>query len=185
MKVSFQDIISGKLDLNELAGKVSLADIREMSLALFHSFEELLAEATDTTISFVPHDAAASDQSEQGWTINHIVAHLTATLEETLLLSSLLVRGIRPEERLRTEVPWEELSTTALVLARLRESQRLCGAYLDAWPDEPRLGETITRIPRLGPLNGTGVALLGIGHGQAHIEQVQETLRQYALAAHS
>jgi hypothetical protein len=67
--------------------------------------------------------------------LSHIIAHLTATLEEAATIATLLARSVQVEERLRSETPWQKLSTFQMVQARLQESRRTCRAFLDAWPD--------------------------------------------------
>lgn len=57
-------------------------------------------------------------------------------------------------------------------------------AMLDAWPDAPLLDNTITLIPRFGPMNAVGRDLLGLKHQHGHLPQIAEITRQ-ARAAHS
>src|SRR5690348_15543056 len=90
-----------------------------------------------------PCDLDASDHSEQGWTMSHIIAHLTATLEDAAATAAMLARGVQVEQLLRFETPWQQLSTFQMVKARLQESHRMCRAFLDAWPDESHLHVTI------------------------------------------
>jgi hypothetical protein len=54
----------------------------------------------------------------------------------------------------------------------------MCRAFLDVWPDSPHLDLTITRIPHIGPMNAIGYYLLGILHGQSHLDQLREIMRQ-------
>jgi len=153
-----------------------------MTNGLFDTLESILVRATDAAVLFVPRDLAASDQSEQGWTLSHVVAHLTATLEEAATVAALLARGVQVEERLRSETPWRELSTLRMVQERLQESRRTCQAFLDAWPDNPHLDVTRTLLPLFGPMNAIGFYILGIAHGQEHLDQLRETIRQYTAS---
>ncbi len=182
MKIDIAAVFAGKLSFSDAIRDIQHKDLYSMVNELFDEIESLLANASDGAVVFVPRDPAASDQSEQGWTMGHVIAHLTATLEEGNAVGAMLARGVEFEGRLRYEVPWEERSTIQKVQARLQESRRMNRAFLDAWPDEPHLDVTITRIPRLGPLNAVGSSVLSIGHGQTHLEQLREILRQYEHA---
>jgi hypothetical protein len=179
MEIDLTAVFTGKISFAEMVANVHKADVSQLIDELYTSLEAILAETSDAAVRFVPQDPAAADQSEQGWSINHIIPHLTATLEECVATSAMLARGVAVQERLRYETPWEELTTLALVQGRLRESQRMVRAFLDAWPDAPHLDVTITRIPQLGPMNAIGICALGIGHGQSHLPQLREAVRQY------
>ena len=140
--------------------------------------ESALGDATEEDVAFVPHDPAAQDDNERGWTIAHIVAHLTATCEEGAVSASILARGATPEGRPRYEVPWETLTTLDQVRGRLAESRRMSNAYLAAWPDVPHLNHTHVLIPRFGPLNAIARHAISLLHGQGHADQIAETVRQ-------
>ena len=130
----------------------------------------------------VPFDPALHDQRAGGgaWTIGHIIAHLTATSEESASLASALARGVEfaDDLRLRSEVAWETLQTAAQVNAHLAESQRMCLAFLETWPDAPNLTRTATLIPQFGPMNAVGRYMLGLFHANMHLAQLREIMRQ-------
>ncbi len=69
-----------------------------------------------------------------GWNVAHLVAHVTASSEEGAAVSSILARGIALEfePRLRAEVDWTTLTTTAACIQRLEESRRIRQGYLSA-----------------------------------------------------
>ncbi len=182
MLVDFAAIRSGQISFADATRTIQPADLQRALDECFAELDSALAHATDATVSFVPRDPDASDQSEQGWTLNRIVTHVTATLEGCAAGSAMLARGVQVEGQLRYEPPWESLSTLQKVQARLRESQRMCRAFLDAWPDEPHLDLTVTPIPALGPLNAIGLNTIGVGHAQQHLDQVREVVRQAATA---
>lgn len=50
--------------------------------------------------------------------------------------------------------------------------------FLDTWSDAPHLDIAIVRIPRFGPMNAIGIHMLGIFHGESHIQQLHEIMRQ-------
>lgn len=182
MNINLAAVRTGQVSYADLMRTIGHADLCEMTSELFDNIEAILTQATDAAVLFVPHDAEASEQSEQGWTLSHVIAHLTATLEETAAAAAMLARGVEVKERLRYETPWEKQSTLHMVQARIRESRRMCLALLDAWPDEPHLDLTITRIPFLGPMDAVGSQALGIAHGQGHLDQIRETMRQFNTA---
>lgn len=179
MKIDLDAVYTGQVSYAEMMREVQHADLYRMTDELFDALESILAQATDAAVLFVPRDPAASDHSEQGWTLSHVVTHLTATLEEAAVTAAMLARGVQVEERLRSETPWQKLSTLPMVQARLQESHRTCRAFLDVWPDIPHLNVTMTLIPLLGPIDAVGVCALGIAHGQGHLDQLRETVRQY------
>lgn len=178
MLVDLAAVRAGQITFADAVRNLQSADLRRALDELFRAVESALTGASDAAIFFTPHDPEATDQSEQGWPVSHIVAHVTATLEDTLSGAAMLARGVEIKERLRYETPWESLSTLQKVQARLSESQRMSRAFLDAWPDEPHLELTITPVPQLGPVNAIGLGTLGIAHGQMHIDQIRETVRQ-------
>ncbi len=180
MKIDIGAVFAGKLSFADAVRDVRHADLYTMLDELFADIAQILAGATDAAVVFVPRDPVASDQSEQGWTIGHVVAHVTAAAEEATAVGAMLARGVPVEGRLRYEVPWEELSTSQKVQARLQESQRMCHAFLDAWPDEPHLDLTVTRVPVFGPMNAIGLGALSIGHGLSHLAQLRDIMSQYA-----
>ena len=182
MNIDLDAVYAGQVTYADLIRDVQHADLYRMTDELFDALESILAQATDAAVLFVPCDPAASDHSEQGWPLSHIITHLTATLEEAAATAAMLARGIQVEERLRSEVPWQNLSTLQRVQARLQESRRTCRAFLDVWPDKPHLNVTMTLIPLLGPIDTVGVYALGIAHGQGHLNQLRETVRQYILS---
>lgn len=178
---NFEAVRAGLTSFADMASKLNRADLISLTNEIFEALGKPLADQTaDDLVLFVPADSSAEEGA--GWTIGHIVAHLTATWEETVAVASTMARGIKLEARLRYEVPWEELNTIARVKARLQESQRMCLAFLETWPDEPHLDITATPIPPLGPLNALAMCGLGIGHAQSHVAQIAETVRQYSEA---
>jgi hypothetical protein len=182
MNLNLEALRTGQMSFADIVRDIRHTDLYTVTDELFDGLEATLNKATDAAVLFVPRDIAATDQSEQGWTVSHIVAHLTATLEESAAVAAMFARGVKFEARLRYETPWESLSTQQMVLARLHESHRMCRAFLDAWPDEPHLDITVTMIPRFGPMDAVGMYVLGLAHAQGHIEQLRETVHQYSIS---
>lgn len=178
MLVDITAVRSGQISFAEAVRSLKHADLRRALDELFADLESDLVNVDDAATSFTPRDPEATDKSEQGWSVSHVVAHFTATLESTLAGAAMLARGVELKEQLRYETPWESLSTRSKVQARLRESLRMSRAFLDAWPDEPHFDLTVTPIPQLGPMNAIGLSTLGLMHGQMHLDQIREALRQ-------
>ena len=176
--IDFESLRSGKVRMADAVRDIKLDDLRKDTEELFTNIDAALEGMDDAAATFVPHDPQGSEGDERGWPISHIVPHLTATLEEGAATAAALARGVAVEQRLRYEVPWETLTSAEQVYARLRESRRMCLAFLDAWPDEPHLDLTITRIPPLGPMNAVATYVLSLLHGNGHLDQLRETLRQ-------
>ncbi len=181
LQIDFAAVRAGTKTLAEQTKGFTLADLQAATKELFDGLQAAVAGATNQAIVFVPHDAEATSGDEKGWTVAHVVAHLTATLEEICAIAAQLTRNVELDDqlRLRYETPWESIQTVEQVKARLAESRCICLAFLDAWPDEPNLQATITRIPAFGPLNAVALCALGIFHGLLHQQQIVEALNQY------
>ncbi len=178
MVLNFEAFRAGKASYADTVRDVTHKDLYNAIDDLFDTIESIIPGLTDMGATFAPHDPDLKDASEEAYTLGHVIVHLTATLEEASSVGSVLARGIAFEGRLRNEVPWQMVRTAQQVHARLRESRRMCRAYLDAWPDAPHLDVTIVRIPTFGPMNAVGMHGLGILHGQSHVEQLREIMRQ-------
>ena len=179
MSIDLTAVHAGQMSYADFTRTMQHDDLYVLTDELIATIESILAPATDTTVLFVPRDPTEENQQEQGWTISHVIAHLTATLEEAAAFAAMLARGVLVEARLRYETPWQDLRTAQMVQARLQESQRICRALLDAWPDEAHLDVTRTLIPQFGPMNAVGFYVLGLTHAQDHLDQLRETVRQY------
>ncbi len=182
MNIDVAVVHTGQVYYAALMRNIRHTDLYKMTDELFAELELILAGSTAAAVLLVPCDPAASDQSEQGWTVSHVIAHLTAILEEVAIVATLLARGVQVEECLRSEMSWQQLSTFQMVQARLQESRRTCRAFLDAWPDKPHLNVTRTLIPLFGPMNAIGFYAFGIAHAQEHLDQLRETVRQYTFS---
>lgn len=180
--IDFSAIRSGKANYADLISHIGYKDLRPYTDKAFEAVRSSISSATDVVVTFVPHDPQSTEDDERGWTLAHIIAHLTAVLEGDAAIASVLARGVQIESglRLRYETPWEEIQTVQQVQARLAESQRICNAYLDTWPEQPHLDTTVTLGPLLGPMNAIGTHMFAIGHVYMHYEQLKEIVRQAA-----
>ena len=194
MAVDFTTVRDGTMNLHDFAKQFTSTDLRcvsDESLDLIRSF---IAGLSDAQVTFDPVDPEAHDsfaiegEEDIGWSLAHLVVHVTASSEEGAAYSSLLARGVPAEERPRYETPWRDLQTVAQCLQRLEESRRIRNAYLETWPDEPLL--QVNRViperfrERFGEMNAPAAFLFGLMHEVGHYEQFRDA-RAQALAATS
>lgn len=178
LKLDPAAVFSGKQSYAEAVRDVSYSDLYAYTDELYNEIEAIIADATDAAVSFVPRDPASKEGEERGWTLGHVIAHLTATNEGAAAGAAMMARGVVLEQRLRYEVDWETITSGEQVRERVRESHRMCRAFLDAWPRVAHLEVEATPIPQLGPMNAIGSYVLGFLHAQTHLEQLREIMRQ-------
>ncbi len=157
------------------------ADLRALTTETYDRVEAIVAGAPDAAVTFVPDDPKADPAGGPGWTLGHVVVHLTAGLEENAAQGCTLARGAEITGRPRYEAPWEEIATIRQIGQRLAESRRMSLAFLDAWPDRPHL-DTVHEHPVFGPMNAVAYHALGISHAKNHFDQLGEIVRQAASA---
>ena len=167
----------------EVVGHLTIADLRRESNALIDRVQQLIVECVDADVTFQPDDPHATpEEGGVGWTLGHVVVHLTAGSEENAFLGAELARGVPPQGRSRYETPWESVQTIAQVRERLEESRRMTLACLDVWPDAPHLTLEAELWPGGPSMNATARHALGIGHGHGHLDQIAEIARQSQAA---
>jgi hypothetical protein len=191
--IDFTPYANKEKKLIEIGRDLSIDDLRNATNVSVDYLLSVLDGLTDADVVFDPvdpdaHDPEAVDGEETiGWSIAHLLAHVTASSEEGAAFSSLLARGIEVTERPRYETPWRDITTVEQCRQRLEESRRMRLAYLDTWPDTPFLD--VYRVPKterfheyFGDLNATASFLMGLGHEVGHYAQI-EGVKQQALAA--
>jgi DinB superfamily len=180
LTIDFAAIRAGKATYADQISHISYKDLRPYTDEAFEAVRSSISSATDAVVTFVPRDPQSTEDDERGWTLAHVITHLTAVLEGAAAIASVLARGVQIENglSLHYETPWEEIQTIQQVQVRLTESQRICHAYLDTWPDQPHLDITVTRSPLFGPTNAIGKYAFAIGHAYMHCEQLREIIRQ-------
>lgn len=174
----FVAVVEDRLPYAKLRHRFDRDDLAGLTDAMFDDLERAVADVADAEIGFVPRDPTPDDPDAAGWTIGHVVTHLTATFEESAAHAATLARGVDVSGPARAEVAWETMTTAALARHRLTESRRMCQSYLAAWPDEPNLDLTMTRVPRFGPMDAVGRHLLGIVHAAVHLPHLRDIRRQ-------
>lgn len=152
----------------------------------------LLDGLSDADVVFDPVDEEANDpyavagEESIGWSVAHLIAHVTASSEEGAAFSSLLARGVPIGGRLRYETPWRDITTVEMCRQRLEESRRMRLAYLKTWPDAPQLDVYREMSERFeaafGRMNAVGAFLFGLAHEVGHYDQLVD-VRTQALAA--
>lgn len=183
--IDFSPITDKKTNWTRFAALYTKDDLACQVEWLTDTILEMLAGATDDDVVFEPvdpeaHDPYAEDPDEEkiGWTLGHIIVHLTASNEESAFLAAELARGVEVEpRRSRYEVHWTTITTIQQVRQRLLESQRMLCSSLEMWPDEPHIdnyykterGLKITPLVRF---------LLGQNHAVSHLGQIQDVLNQ-------
>lgn len=176
----------------EFAANYTVDDLRAMTDPSIDAMLGFLDGLEDADVTFDPIDPHADDpyaapgEENIGWSLAHLIVHVTASSEEGAALSSLLARGIPTKERPRYETPWRDVTTVAGCVARLEESRRMRHAYLDTWPDAPFLdvyrdvSEKFTA--HFGLMNAPAAYIFGLSHEVGHFDQFRD-VRQQALAA--
>lgn len=169
---------------------LTVDDLRKAANESVDWMLDLIATLDDQDLTFDPTDPNASDpdaiagEENIGWSLAHLIAHVTASSEEGAAFSSLVARGVQGvDHRPRYETPWRDLTTRAQVVARLQESRRMRLAYLDSWPDQPdysnrRVAKSERFQEYYGDLNAPACFLVGLAHELGHYEQMREVRRQ-------
>jgi hypothetical protein len=173
-------IFSGRQSVADALRDVHYSDLDVYTDEIYNEIAAIIADANDAAVIFVPRDPASEGGEGQGWTLGHVIAHLTATSEEAAAAAAMMARGVNLEQRLHYEVAWETITSGEQVRERVQESYRMCRALLDAWPSAAHLEVELTPIPQLGPMNAIGRYVLGLFHAQSHLEQLREIMRQAA-----
>jgi hypothetical protein len=164
---------------------VTREDLRRLTRELINQVTKMLRRRTDFDVTFVPLDPLADDPYAEaghevnvGWTLSHIIAHVTATAEESAVLAAELARGVAYHGRSRNEMPWESMKTVRQCKARIDECRRICLASLGMWPAQPDLTNTYIPWEDAAPMGATARYLLGLRHGVAHLVQMGDAVAQ-------
>jgi DinB superfamily len=187
--LNFDAFRNKQISLAELVAPLGLNDLRDLTHEMVGQMEALLENGRETDVAFQPVDPAAHDRFATQpddltlpWTLGHIIAHTTATSEESAAVAAELARGVPFHGRSRFEVPWQTLTTLSACRQRLAESRRMRLASLEMWPTAPHLDNLAEIIPSWPPLNAPGRFVLGLMHDDSHLAQMGEVLRQAEAA---
>lgn len=195
MLPDFSPVNEGKVNLLEFSKRMTVADLKVATNVSIDTLLEIVRPLNDAQVTFMPNDPEADDphakpgEEKIGWSVAHLVVHVTASSEEWATYSSILARGLTyaAEPRLRYETEWKTVTTRAQCIQRLEESRRIRLAYLDTWPDQPNLDNQRIMsdrfIEKFGPMNAAAGFLFGLKHEMGHYAQFREAARQ-ARQAH-
>jgi len=186
----FTPIIQKQAKLSEITADLTVDDLRQYTNEMIDTMLDLIAACTDADVTFQPIDPQADDkyaaneaEVHLAWTLGHVIAHVTASAEESAFLAAELARGVAFHGRSRSEIPWQKVTSIAQCRDRLEESRRMRLASLELWPTPPHLDNSY-EVPGwpTGPINGVTRFMLGLSHDNAHLAQIQEIVRQSQAA---
>lgn len=188
--LDFTPIRNKAMRYAELVADLTVADMHDLTNEVIDYQLNLLAGCTDADVVFVPVDLVANDlyaadeaDKDLAWTLGHLIAHVTASSEESAALAAEMARGVVRDGRSRSEIPWQTMITIAQCRQRLEESRRMRLASLGMWPDEPHL-DNVKLSERIGEINPLVRFVLGLSHDQGHLAQIEDVIAQ-AKAARS
>ncbi len=171
--------------LSQLCENLTLRDLHRLTGEMVDAMLETIAGADDDAVTFQPVDPAASDpyaadkaEADLPWTLGHVVAHTTASAEESAFLAAELARGVPNHGRSRAETPWRTMTTVQGCRDRLEESRRMRLASLQLWPDRPCMDLSYEPWPGAGPFNAVTRFVAGLWHDSDHLGQLREIARQ-------
>jgi hypothetical protein len=182
MHIDFQPLLKREILPIDFALKYCPEDLRAAIHSYVDSTLQIISSVPGAQLFQIPEDPEADDphasekERHQGWSLAHLVLHVTASFEEGAAFSSLLARGVVIGGRLRHEQDWHLVNTSAEVIGRLEECRRMGLAYLDTWPDQPHL-ETLRIMPEKMSwmkVNAPTAFLNGLMHWHKHLEQCQK-----------
>jgi hypothetical protein len=190
--LNFNKVRNKEISINALCRELTVEDLHRLTDEMIDHQLELIADADDADVVFVPLDPEAYDTyADQesvvnlAWTLGHVIVHVTASSEESAAQAANLARGVVVEGRMRYEIPWETVATIEQVRQRLEESRRIRRAFLNAWPDKPHMENTYTpQYPNARPRNPVVQFVSGLAHDDSHLGQIRSILTQ-ARAARS
>lgn len=183
--LDFGPVHRGEKTSQDLAAELTIDDLAKLTQEMCDLQLDAIRAAVDEDVDFVPDDPQANDtfaaKAEDiglSWTLGHVVAHTTASAEESAALALTLARGLPVDGRSRYEVPWEGIRTAASIQGRIAESRRMRLAMLAAWPDQPHLDNFYAPSEGRPPMNALGRFLSGLTHDASHLEQMRKIMVQ-------
>ena len=195
MAVDLKPLLERSVKIKEFAAPLTKDDLRDLTNEASDILREIISGCSDAQLAFEPEDpdandpdAASDDEQKIGWSVAHLVLHVTASSEEGAAMSALLARGVEPEGRLRYEPDWRELTTKDQALHRIEESRRMRLAELETWPDKPHL-DIFRPLPedprydrRRNQMNAFGSFIFGVMHEYGHHDQIRRVVSEAAAA---
>jgi DinB superfamily len=187
--IDFEPYRRREKSLQDLAEGLGPDDLARLTNEMCDRQLELIREADDPDVTFVPEDPEADDpfaaddaDRELAWTLGHVIVHTTASAEEGAAHALTLARGLEVDGRSRYEVPWQEATTARFLRERIEESRRMRLSMLQAWPSRPHLDVLYQPSPKRPPQNAVARFLGGLAHDDAHLGQIAKVLAQARAA---
>ncbi len=186
--LNFDPMREKRMTMAELTQTLSVADLRALTHEMVDEMQRRIAGCSEADAVFQPADPAARDEAgaaevrDLAWTLAHVIVHTTASAEESAVLAAGMARGVPVDGRSRYEVPWQTVTTTAALRARLEESRRMRIASLELWPDAPHLEFTAQYSWLQGAFDARGRFVIGLWHDDSHLRQISEIARQSQAA---
>ncbi|MDH5506324.1 MAG: DinB family protein [Anaerolineae bacterium] len=187
--LEFTQLQNHEITMGEFTDGLSSTDLRTFTENLYAHILDLIVGLEDSDVIFQPIDPGAYDpyaenpeEVQIGWTLGHVIVHLTASNEEAAFLAAELARGVPHHGRSRYEVPWQSITTAEQVFQRIAESRRMCLASLDMWPDTPHLENSYRTREKSPLINPLSRFVYGIKHADEHLEQIAEIMHQARAA---
>ena len=186
--LDFSRVRAREVKLADLVADLSVDDLARATDSSVAQIEEILAAATDADVVFVPEDPAADDPAaadpgdrDLAWNLGHLVAHVTASAEESAALAQELARGVPFHGRSRWEVPWRTVTTIDQCRERLADSRRMRLASLQMWPSSPP--SEVDPDPATPTWQQARERFArGLSHEDAHVDQIRNVVKQAQAA---
>lgn len=194
MQLDFSRVRNNEVKLSDFAQNITVEDLRHLTNTSINTILDIIADLDDADVTFDPIDPLANDpyakegEDKIGWSIAHLVVHVTASSEEWATYGSILGRGIPypKEPRVRYETEWTTVKTKEQCVQRLEESRRIRLGYLNAIPDVPFLDVyremSENFVNKFGECNAIMAVLFGLMHEEGHFAQFRDVHDQ-AVAA--
>ena len=187
--LNFQAVRDKEITLGDLVADLTRDALRDLTNEMVDTILSLIATCVDVDVTFEPIDPQASDPYADNpedvglaWNLGHLIVHTTASAEESAAIAAELARGVEFHGRSRYEVPWEEMKTIEGCRQRLEESRRMRLASLEVWPQEAHLENEYAAWLNGPMVNAIGRFVLGLGHDEGHLGQIEEVVRQAQAA---
>jgi hypothetical protein len=188
--LDFDPVRSKEKTLNDLAARLSRADLINLTNEMIDTELKLIQHCADSNVVFVPDDPAADDPFAENpddvtlaWTLGHVIVHVTASSEEAAAIAAELARGVKYHGRSRYETPWQTVTTIDQCRERLEESRRIRLASLEMWPEQPHLDNHYKSRPGAPVMNAVSRFIYGLQHDDDHLDQIANTIRQATTAS--
>jgi hypothetical protein len=186
--IDFSLFLENQISIKQITCGLEISDLQQLTREMVDAMLAEIMDARQEDVIFTPEDPDAFDEyavlleeKNLSWTLGHVIVHTTASAEESAALSSVLARGIRlkPEDRSRYEIPWQQMTSVQQLYDRLEESRRIRYAFLNTWPMPPHLENTYTPdFPGNIPLNAIDRFTLGLTHDYNHLGQIRKIMAQ-------